>query len=570
MAKIVRVNMKTKEITQEEAGKYAAYGTRGFIARFLTDEVDPACEPLGVYNKLIISAGLLGGTFTSSAGRMSVGAKSPLTNGIKEASSGGTAANDMARRGIRAIVFERLPDEGDKNSYALIVSDEGIRLEAKNELKGKGAQETIEMLRGEYGDKAGVICNGPAGEYMMRGAGVVCASPDNSMRFAARGGLGAVMGSKRVKAVVIVKSGEDHVEYHDKEAFDAARKEYTQMLVDNYPTIQKTNQLYGTTGIVKACNDLGCLPTRNFRQGSFDKIGEITGEKMVEIIHERGGEGKTGVSCMDGCMIRCASIFPDENGKRICSTVQYENIALLGSNLCIDNFDDLARINHQVNDLGLDAIETGAALGVAAEAGIVEFGDAPGFLKLMDEVRAATPLGRIIGSGAKITGDVLGIKDLPVSKNQAFPGYDPRALKGNGVTYATTPMGADHTAGNCFGARAQLPPLNTEGQGELSRHLQVQMAALENLGFCMFARAYLFKRPELFTSFVYGMTGQKMTVEEFWEQGRETLRLEREFNMKAGVSPAMDRLPEYMYFEPLPPMGHVFDIADQELLKGVG
>jgi aldehyde:ferredoxin oxidoreductase len=389
------------------------------------------------------------------------------------------------------------------------------------------------------------------------------------MRFAARGGLGAVMGSKKLKAVVIIKSSGNHVEFHDKEAYEAARKDYHQMLVDAYPTIQKTNQVYGTTGIVKVCNDMGCLPTRNFRLGAFDAIDGITGEKMVELINERGGEGKTGLACMDGCMIRCSSVFPDVNGKAVCSTVQYENIALLGSNLCIDNMDDLARLNHQVNDLGLDTIETGATLGVAAEAGYVKFGDGPGFLKLMDEIRAATPLGRIIGNGAKITGDVFGIKDLPIAKNPAFPGYDPRGLKGNGVTYATNPMGGDHTLGNCYGARAQIPPLATEGQGELSHKTQVQMAALENLGFCIFARAYLFNNPELFTGFVYGMTAQKMTVEEFWAQGTETTRIEREFNLKAGISPAMDRLPEYMYREPLPPTGHVFDLTDEELLKGV-
>ena len=569
MVKIVRIDMGAKKITQEDAGKYAPYGSRGFIARFMKDEVDPACEPLGMYNKLIIATGLLGGTMTSSSGRLSVGGKSPLTNGIKEASSGGTAANDLARHGIRALVFEGLPEKGDANSYVLIIDGDGIRLEAMNDLRLVGAQDTILRLRGKFGDRAGVICNGPAGEYMMRGAGVVCASVDSSMRFAARGGLGALMGSKHVKAIVIVPSKEDKVEYFDKAAYTEASKEYQQMLVDAYPTIQKSNQLYGTTGMTKIVDDLGFLPTRNFSRGSFEGVDNICGEKMVELIQARGGEGKTGIACMNGCMIRCASIFPDENGKKICSTVQYENIALLGSNLCIDNFDDLARLNHEVNDLGLDAIETGAALGVLAEAGLVKFGDAAGFLKLMDDIRAGTPLGRVIGNGTRVTGEVFGINDLPTSKNQAFPGYDPRALKGNGVTFAVNPMGGDHTLGNCYGSRGQVPPLATEGQGDLSRNTQVQMAALENLGFCIFARSYLFKKPELFTQLVFGITGQQMTVDEFWAQGTETTRIEREFNVAAGISPAMDRLPEYMYREPLPPTGHVFDLTKEELLKGI-
>jgi aldehyde:ferredoxin oxidoreductase len=561
--------METKEITQEEAGIYNGYGSRGFIARFMNNEVDPTCEPLGLKNKLIICTGLLGGTAVSSSGRLSVGGKSPLTNGIKEASSGGTAANDMARHGIRAIIFERLPAAGDKNTYVLLVSEEGIKLEVVNELLHMGARNTIKTLRQKFGEKAGIICNGPAGEYMMRGAGVVCAAPRGEMRFAARGGMGAVMGSKHVKAVVIIPAVASKLEYFDKAVFTEAAKEYHQMLVEAMPTIKKTNQLYGTTGMFKIVNELGLCPTRNFTLGAFDQHAEIGGEKLVELIRARGGEGKTGQACMNGCMIKCQSIFPDQNGKSICSTVQYENLSLLGSNLCLASLDSIARLNDKVNDLGLDAIETGAALGVVAEAGQAEFGNEESFMKLLNEVEAATPIGRVIGNGVKVTGEVFGINDLPMTKGQAFAGYDPRALKGNGVTFATSPMGGDHTAGNCYGARATVPPLSCKGQGDLSHKLQLQMAGLENMGFCMFARAYLFKKPELFTKFAYGICGDKLTVDEFWAQGRETARMEYEFNVKSGVSPAQDRLPEYMYRVPLPPNNSVFDLSDEEMQKGI-
>jgi aldehyde:ferredoxin oxidoreductase len=569
MTKIVRVNMETKEITQEEAGKYNSYGARGFIARFMNDEVDPACEPLGIHNKLIMCTGLLGGTMVSSSGRLSVGGKSPLTNGIKEASSGGTAANDLSRHGIRAIIFERLPAPGDKNTYVLVVSDDGtIKLEVMNELLHLGARSTIEALREKFGETVGIICNGPAGEYMMRGAGVVIAAPKGEMRFAARGGMGALMGSKQVKAVVIVRSKTSKMEYFDKAVFDEAAKEYHQMLVEAMPAIKKSNQLYGTSGMFKIVNELGLCPTRNFTLGAFDKHAEIGGEKMVELIQTRGGEGKTGQPCMNGCMIKCLSVFPDEGGKAICSTLQYENLSLLGSNLCLGSLDSIAHLNDKVNDLGLDAIEIGAALGVAAEAGVAEFGNEESFLKLLAEIEAATPLGRVIGNGVKITGEVFGINDLPMSKGQAFPGYDPRALKGNGVTFAMTPMGGDHTLGNCYGSRNQVPPLAREGQGDLSRNTQRQMAGLENLGLCIFARGYLFKKPELFTKFAYGICGDKMTVEEFWEQGHETARLEYKFNVGSGISPSQDRLPEYMYRIPLPPNNSVFDLSDEELQKG--
>jgi len=368
--------------------------------------------------------------------------------------------------------------------------------------------------------------------------------------------------------VVVIPAVSSKVEYFDKAVFTEAAKEYHQMLIAAMPTIKKTNQLYGTSGMFKIVNELGLCPTRNFTLGAFDKFMEIGGEKMVELIQARGGDGKTGQSCMNGCMIKCTSTFPDENGKAVCSTVQYENLSLLGSNLCLGSLDSIARLNDKVNDLGLDAIETGAALGVAAEAGAAEFGNEESFMRLLNEIEAATPLGRVIGNGVKTTGEVFGITNLPMSKGQAFPGYDPRALKGNGVTFAMTSQGGDHTTGNLYGARATMPPLACEGQGDLSRKTQLQMAALENMGFCIFARGYLFKKPELFTKFAYGICGDKMTVEEFWEQGHETARLEYRFNEKAGISPAQDKLPEYMYRIPLPPTNSVFDLSDEEMQKG--
>jgi aldehyde:ferredoxin oxidoreductase len=397
----------------------------------------------------------------------------------------------------------------------------------------------------------------------------VCAGPHGEMRFAARGGMGAVMGSKQVKAVVIVPTKTSKLEYFDKDAFTAAAKEYHQMIIDAMPAIKKSNQLYGTSGMFKIVNELGLCPTRNFTLGAFDLHKEIGGEKMVELIHARGGDGKTGQACMNGCMIKCLSVFPDENGNASCSTLQYENLSLLGSNLCLGSLDSIAHLNDKVNDLGQDAIEIGAALGVAAEAGMAEFCNEESFMKLLAEVEAASPLGRVIGNGVKITGEVFGINDLPMSKGQAFPAYDPRALKGNGVTFAMNPMGGDHTLGNCYGARATVPPLAREGQGDLSRKTQLQVASLENQGFCIFVRAYLFKKPELFTRFAYGMCGDQMTVDEFWEQGHETARLEYEYNVKAGIAPSQDKLPEYMYRIPLPPTNSVFDLSDEEMQKGV-
>ncbi|HHU30801.1 MAG TPA: hypothetical protein GXZ53_08980 [Firmicutes bacterium] len=290
---------------------------------------------------------------------------------------------------------------------------------------------------------------------------------------------------------------------------------------------------------------------------------------MYETIISRGGEGKTGVSCMNGCVIKGSNIYPDTKGKKICSTLQYESVALLGSNLAMTSLDDVALLNHVCNDLGLDTIETGATLGVAMEMGPAEFGSLEGALRLLTEIENNTTLGRILGNGAKITGEVLGCKRIPVAKGQAFPGYDPRALKGNGVTYAMSTMGADHTAGNCFGARNEVAPLGREQQGELSLNTQIKITTLDCLGLCIFARPPLFQEPEILAQMIYGLLGEKLSVEDVWQLGKDAIKTERAFNLKTGVSPAYDRLPEYLYTEKLEPTGSVFDLSEQEMQKAV-
>jgi aldehyde:ferredoxin oxidoreductase len=268
---------------------------------------------------------------------------------------------------------------------------------------------------------------------------------------------------------------------------------------------------------------------------------------------------------MAGCVIACCNVFVGEGGEPIVSTLQYETIGLLGSNLGIGSLDEVARLNRLCNAYGLDSIEAGAALGVAAEAGLARFGDEESFATLLDEIAAGSVLGRVLGQGAAVTGRVLGVSRVPVAKGQAMPAYDPRALKGNGVTYATSPMGADHTAGNAFGARLEVDPLGIEGQRELSLKLQLGAAMLDATGLCLFARPPVFGDPQLMVDLINGRYGWGWSVADLEEMQSTVLRMELAFNEKAGHTTADARMPEYMTREPLPPHNTVFDVPDSEM-----
>lgn len=567
MNKIIRVNMKTKEVKIEEPKKdYELLGGKALTSRIIYEEVEPECDPLGEKNKLIIAPGLLSGTAVSSSSRISVGCKSPLTNGIKEANSGGLIGTYLSKNGIKAIVVENLPE--DENSYVLEIDEEKISLTYDNQLKFSGTYETIEKLFKKYGEDTAILCIGPAGERKMRAASIAATDPNGELKFAARGGVGAVMGSKGLKAIIVKNPKNSKINYYDREAFlELAKTINKELLAD--PKTGDSYKKYGTAQIVNAVNAIGALPTKNFKFGAFEFAKNLSGETMYDTIVKRGGEGKTGISCMPGCVIRCSNVYPDECGKKIVSTLQYETIALVGSNLGFSNLDSVAKLNKEINDLGLDTIEMGCVLGVAIDAGLAEYGDEESCLKLLEEIRNNTVLGRVLGNGVEITGKVLGANRIPAAKGQGFPGYDPRALKGNGVLYAISPMGADHTAGNAFGSRNEVNPLGKEKQGNLSRNLQIKMTTLDSLGFCIFARGPLFKDPSTMKNLIYYYLGIEIETEKIWDMGIDTLKIEREFNIKSGISPCMDKLPEFCYKEELPPTNAVFDVPEEEMKKAI-
>jgi aldehyde:ferredoxin oxidoreductase len=542
---------------------YKHLGGRALIAKLLLEEIPPTCDALGPHNKLIFAPGLLAGTGVTTGGRLSVGSKSPLTGGIKETNAGGTAGDTLGRLGIKAVVVE---EQGEKGAlYLLHISNNKAELKRVDNLRGLGTYDISDQLQKEYGEESTVISIGQAGEFLMTGAGICSTGePGQRSNHAARGGLGAVMGSKGLKAIVIDKAASRSISFADAEQFRTASKRFAREIIESPKLGPKGGtHTYGTAAITGAVNEMGAFPTRNFSTGSFEDSVNLRGETVRETILAR--EGKIGTRCMPGCVIGCRHQYLDEDGAEIVGTMQYETIALVGSNLGIGNLDNVARLNYMCNDFGLDTIETGAALGVVIEAGLAQFGDTEAIISLLEQVGEGTVLGRVIGNGAVTAGRVFGIRRVPAALGQAMPGYDPRSLKGNGVTYATSPQGADHTAGNAFGARNQVNPLGVEGQKELSLKLQIISAMLDSTGLCLFARPPVISDPQLMVDMINGIFGWGWDKDNLDSMYRDVLRNELEFNRRAGITSADYRIPEYMREEPLAPHNTVFDVPDSEL-----
>lgn len=562
---IWRVNVNTRTLKREPVPpSWERLGGRGLIARILLDEVPADCEPLGPKNKLLFCPGLLVGHMLSSCDRISIGGKSPLTGGVKEANAGGTTGMQLALLGIKALIIEDWPSQA--GLWVLHLSAQGARFDPADDLAGLGVYQSAARLVEKYGEKVAVALIGPGGEMKLRAAGIQNLDKDKvPSRIAARGGLGALMASKGLKAVVIDASAGQKPPIENPEAFREAQKVFNKALMDHPQT--HTYRDYGTAAMVNMCQTFGSLPTRNFSSGQFEHADTLSGEHLRETILKRGGVSKPNHACMPGCVIQCSNVYGSQDGQQVLvAPIEYETIGLMGSNLGIGDLDMVARLNYAVNDLGLDTIDVGAALGVAAQAGLMDWGDGERALALIDEIRRNTPLGRVLGNGAAITGKVLGVEHVPVSKNQAMAAYEPRAIKGTGVTYATSPQGGDHTAGLTI--RDKINHLDPQGQVELSRTKQIAMAGYDTLGACIFAGFGFAAAP-------VGTIARLLNARYGWELpddilqvlGKETLQLEREFNRRAGFTAKDDRLPEWMTREPLPPTGAVFDVPAEELDK---
>ena len=309
--KLLRVDMNLLQSRSEPVPPvYEHLGGRGLIAKLLLEEIPPTCEPLGPYNKLIFAPGLLGGTGVTTAGRLSIGAKSPLTRGVKEANVGGTAGDTLAKLGLKAVVIENQPE--DDNIYILRISGESASLVDADDLSGSGTYATSDKLQEQYGQDCTIISIGQAGEYLLSGAGIACTGEGTQRaNFAARGGLGAVMGSKGLKAIVIDKATSRSFQFADAELFRTASKRFSKEIRENPKLGPKGGtHTYGTSAITGAVNEMGSLPTRNFSAGSFEGSSTLRGEKLRETILARNGQ--IGKRCMPGCVIACRNDYVDE------------------------------------------------------------------------------------------------------------------------------------------------------------------------------------------------------------------------------------------------------------------
>ncbi len=572
MDKILRINMGAKggpEISITPIGEYAGLGGRGLTSAIISKEVPPACHPLSAFNKLVIAPGLLSGTRAAMSGRISIGCKSPLTGGIKEANAGGQPSQVLARLGYAAIVIEGKPEADDL--YKVFINKDGIKIEKDNSLRMLGNYATVEKMKEEYGDKIACISIGPAGEMRLAAASIACTDMElRPTRHAGRGGVGAVMGSKGVKVIVIDDTGTTMREPKDHDRFIKANARFIEGL-RKHPVTGEALPAYGTNVLTNILNEAGGYPTYNFREGRFAGAAKISGETEAAIETERGGLATHG--CHHGCVIRCSGIFHDKDGRYLTKQPEYETVWAHGGNCGIDDMDKIAMLDFLDDDIGLDTIEMGATIGVAMEAGLIKFGDADGAIELIKEVGKGTALGRIIGSGAAVTGKAFGVEKVPVVKGQALPAYDPRAVHGIGVTYATSPMGADHTAGyavatNILKVGGFVDPLKPEGQIELSRNLQIATAAIDSTGMCLFIAFAVLDQPETFEALLEMLNafyGLNLTPDDVVALGKNILTMERTFNRLAGFTNVHYRLPDFFKTEAVPPHNVTFEIKDEEL-----
>ncbi|MBL0382495.1 MAG: aldehyde ferredoxin oxidoreductase [Desulfofustis sp. PB-SRB1] len=566
--KIYRVDMTALKATIEDVPEeWIGIGGRGLTSTVVAKEVKPTCHPLGKYNKLVFAPGMLSGTSCANSGRFSAGAKSPLTKGIKEASAGGTACVSLVKLGVKAIIIEGMPEK--EGYFGIHIDKAGITIKEETELVGKGNYESIKTLMARLGDKIGVIIIGPAGEMRLSAANISVRDPQGNIRSFGRGGLGAVMGAKKIKFISIDDTDAPGTDLVDKQKFMDAGKTFAKLL-SSHPLAQGL-KAYSTNIMINILNEAGALPTKDFRYGQYEEHEKVSGETMAEIIKSRNG--KPSHACHRGCVIQCSQVFNDKDENYVTSGFEYETIWGLSAHSGISDMDINAQADRIMDDVGIDSIEGVQAIGLAVEAGLIEYGDAEGALRLLREIGEGTPLGRIIGSGAAQFGQIYGLTRVAATKGQAFAAYDPRSIKGLGITLATSPMGADHTAGyavaqNILKLGTFVDPLKKDGQVDLSRQMQIITAWLDCTGLCEFVLLAMAEHMDVMVPNVVDMLnarhGSSLTMEDLNNIGVKVLKTEHEFNLAAGFNSAHDRLPEF-FEEALPPHNTTWDFTEEEI-----
>ena len=552
MRSFLDIDLNTLTIDRTELeGEAIARSGRYLIAKTLLDSGKATVDPLSPENPLMFSAGPFAGTNFSNANRTSVGCKSPLTGGIKEANTGGTFGFALGQLHLAGLTLHGACEDW---TIIHIAKDGSIRFDSAEGYLGMGNFETAAKLHEHYGKKVSLALCGPVGEYQGLLAGISFSDVDlRPSRLAARGAVGAVMGSKKVKAIVIDLNKMPKL--HDRKKFMGSVKQYNSLLDEQDPVHTMRN--LGTAFMADVQNHMGGIPVRNFSAGQLVNTEEGTmtmgGEFIRQQNLERGGE--TTHACMPGCTIECSNVYVDADGKEIASPIEYETLGLMGTNCGLDNPDDLAHMNFIANDLGVDTIETGAMIGVLMEAGLGKFGDVDFMRSTLEEIAKGTDNGRLWAGGTAHVGAHYKVARVPVIKRQAISAYDPRVVEVTGITMMVTAQGADHTAGNV--PTMDCTDKTMEEMVAASVEAQVLTAAADSLGLCMFGRSVTNTRIDFVMSAINQALGTELTPSFFTELGSDVLKLEDQFNAAAGFTVEDDELPSFFYDEPVAPTNKV-------------
>ena len=547
--RLIRVNMTDQTASIESfPDEWKLLGGRALSAKILLAECDPSCDPLGPDNVLVMAPGVMSGTAAPTSGRISIGGKSPLTGGIKEANAGGNPGQDLMKLGYRVVIVTGRPADPEKR-YALDISAKSAIVKEVADCRGLWNYPLIDHLSKSYSEKASFISIGPAGEMKLSGASVACTDQEQDRhpaRHAARGGLGAVMGSKGLKYVSIDAGKAKARQPAERKEFAALNKGYTKDYLAG-PQMFKT----GTSSVVPIASMLQTFPYKNRTVGASPDAETLDGARIVESFETRGGGMH---NCMTGCIVKCSNVVHDEEGNYKTSALEFETLTLLGANCAIKSWDDVADLDRLCDELGLDTIETGAAIAILMDSGGMEWGDAEGAKNLLREIAEGTDLGKAIGNGAAATGKRTKHHRVPVVRGQAIPAWDPRPLKATGVTYATSAMGADHTAGLIVN-----PGLGEDELARASQEVQLVNAANDSSGFCQFLQPTLVDIAKYY-SLLYG---EEVTREQVADMGWQCMLDEWEFNRCAGFSEDGDQMPDCMKEDAIGPANVTFDVKPE-------
>jgi aldehyde:ferredoxin oxidoreductase len=555
IGKVLRVDLTKSEWKVEDLDPKLAtrfIGGRGLGSKILFDEVDPRVDPFSPGNKLIMATGPLTGTSASAAGRYMVITKSPLTETIACSNSGGHFGAELKFAGFDLLIFEGRA----KEPVYLYVEDGKAEIRDAKALWGKTTHEATGQILSETDMDARVACIGPAGEKLVRFACII----NDKHRAAGRSGVGAVMGSKNLKAVAVKGSGSIPIAH--KKAFRKATLDVLQKVKAN-PVTSKGLPTYGTCVLVNIVNASGVFPTRNFREGVFEGAEKISGETIVDNILVRNR------ACF-GCPIACGRVVKVTNPKYECFSEgpEYESDWSLGGCCGIDNLDAIAKGNYLCDTLGFDSISAGVTIAcsmelfeegiiTAKEAGrSLHFGDADAMVEMVKAIGYREGFGDDLAEGSYRLAEKYGHPEYSMTvKKQEFPAYDARGVQGMGLQYATSNRGACHVRGylispEILGSPQKLDPFETEEKASWVKAFQDLTAIVDSAGLCLF-NTFAFGGPEIL-EYLKGATGIEMSLEELMKGGERIWNLEKIFNLKAGLSGKDDRLPDRLLKEPMP------------------